>query len=82
MPAQQGQVRLREEEDDRLDVGQCPRPSEASSSDAWDDEDHVESMFAPTIPRQRGGESGQQREVEAICLPFSFLVCIIIILFL
>jgi hypothetical protein len=85
-PARQGRVRLREEEDDRLDVGQCPRLSEAASGDAWDDEDHhAESMFAPTIgivPRRQGGESGQQREVEANCLPFSFLVCIIIILFI
>jgi hypothetical protein len=40
-PARRGRVRLREEEDDRLDVGQCPRPSEAASGDAWDDEDQA-----------------------------------------
>ena len=30
---------MHEEEDDKLDVGQCPRPSEAASGAAWDDED-------------------------------------------
>ena len=39
MPALRGQVCLHEEEDDKLDVGQCPRPSEAASGAAWDDED-------------------------------------------
>ena len=36
MLARRGQVRLREEENDDLDAGQCPRPSAAASGTAWD----------------------------------------------
>jgi hypothetical protein len=38
-PAQRGRVRLREEEDDKLDVEQGPRPSETAGGAAWDKED-------------------------------------------
>ena len=44
-PAQQGRVRLRTEEDDKLDVGQGPRPSETAGSAAWDDEDNAERVL-------------------------------------
>ena len=38
-------IRLREDEDDKLDVGQGPRPSDAASGAAWDDEDDAEQVL-------------------------------------
>jgi hypothetical protein len=44
-PAQRGRVRLREDDDDKLDVGQGPRPSETAGGAAWDDKDDAKRVL-------------------------------------
>jgi hypothetical protein len=38
-------IRLREDEDDKLNVGQCPRPSNVASGAAWNDEDDAKRVL-------------------------------------
>ena len=56
-----GRRRQRDEGDDRLNVGQCPRPSEAASGNNLDGQVATEAWDGPAVGKKHSADNGLAR---------------------